>query len=72
MKNKLLKYLVQNLHFVMKEKLFVVGGVGGGDMGLHLCVHVCLCVCVYKRVNMGRVRWEEEVGRGGQEQEVWG
>lgn len=72
MKNKLLKYLVQNLHFVMKEKLLllVVVGVTWGYICACMCVYVC--VCVYKGVNMGRVGWEEEVGRGGQEQEVWG
>jgi len=63
----LLKYLVQNLHFVNKEKVVVVVG---GDMGLQLCVHVCVCVsmCVYKEVNSGKVGWE----RGSEEQEVWG
>lgn len=53
-KNKLLKYLVQNLHFVRKG-----GGSGGGDMGLQLCVHVCVYVCTKGST---RVRWG---GRGG-------
>lgn len=46
-KNKLLKYLVQNLHFVNKEKLVVVVGVTWG--------YICACMCVYVCVQRGQL-----------------
>lgn len=54
LKNKLLKYLVRNVHFDNKETVVVVVGV---TWGLHLCVHVSMCV--YKGVNLGKAGWEE-------------